>query len=135
MKTTDVTFEDMAGSVLAVPPLARNADLRLNRAENLKIIRHLENGGATTLMYAGNANFYNIPLSEYREVLEFIAEGAGEDSWVIPSAGPDYGRLVDQSSVLRDMRFPTAVVLPLQFPATPQGTEAGIRPWSYPSQV
>lgn len=127
MKTSPVGFEDLANSVVAVPPLARDAALRIERAENRKIIHHLERGGVTTLMYGGNANFYNIPLSEYRETLEFFTEAAGEDSWVIPSAGPDYGRLVDQAAVLREMAFPTAMVLPLGFPATPAGVEAGIR--------
>ncbi len=66
MKTSPVGFEDLANSVVTVPPLARDASLRIERAENRKIIRHLERGGVTTLMYGGNANFYNIPLSEYR---------------------------------------------------------------------
>jgi dihydrodipicolinate synthase/N-acetylneuraminate lyase len=75
VKTTPVTFEDLPASVLAVPPLARHDDYTLNRAANEKLIRHLERGGVSTLLYGGNANFYNIGLSEYPEILTTLAEG------------------------------------------------------------
>ncbi|MBI3708163.1 MAG: dihydrodipicolinate synthase family protein [Proteobacteria bacterium] len=127
MKTSPVEFADIAASVLAVPPLARNADLTLNQAENRKLIRHLEAGGVSTLMYGGNANFYNLPLSEYRATLEFLAEAAGAASWVIPSLGPDYGRMIDQADILRGIAFPTAMVLPQTFPFTAAGLDTGIR--------
>ena len=45
----------------------------------------------------------------------------------IPSAGPDFGKLIDQASVLRARAFPTAMVLPQAFPATSDGAENGIR--------
>ncbi|MFQ5567113.1 MAG: dihydrodipicolinate synthase family protein [Paracoccaceae bacterium] len=127
MKTSTVTFEDLSASVMAVPPLARHADLRLNREENRKLVDHLEAGGIRTLLWGGNANFYNLPLSEYVETLEFLAQTARVDTWVIPSAGPDFGRLMDQARVLRDMPFPTVMALPQQFPATPSGVEKGLR--------
>ena len=127
MKTTSVTIDDLSSSVLAVPPLARHADLSLNYAENTKLIRHIEGGGVRTLMYGGNANLYNVPLSEYAAILEFLVEAAGEKTWVIPSVGPDYGRMMDQADILKTSPFPTCMVLPLAFPATPSGVEAGIR--------
>ncbi|MGQ9370159.1 dihydrodipicolinate synthase family protein [Azospirillum sp. ST 5-10] len=127
MKTTAVTVDDVARSVLAVPPLARHADLTLNRDANAALIRHLEGGGVRTLMYGGNANFYHIGLHEYAEALDLLAEAAGADSWVIPSAGPDFGKMMDQVAVLRERAFPTAMVLPLTFPATPGGAARGIR--------
>lgn len=127
MKTSAVTKNDLAGSVLAVPPLARNADYSLNAAENVKLIRHLEAGGVTTLMYGGNANFYNIGLYEYADVLDFLAQSAARNTWVIPSVGPDFGKMMDQARVLRERSFPAAMVLPLSFPATPDGVEAGVR--------
>ena len=34
MKTTPVTFEDLQSSVIAVPPLCRNKDLSLSKAQN-----------------------------------------------------------------------------------------------------
>ncbi|MEO6960031.1 MAG: dihydrodipicolinate synthase family protein, partial [Burkholderiaceae bacterium] len=41
MKTTPVTHEDLSSSVLAVPPLARHADLSLNNAANKALIHHM----------------------------------------------------------------------------------------------
>ncbi len=127
MKTTPVTPADLAASVLAVPPLARNADLSLNEDANRRLARHLEAGGVTTLLYGGNANFYNVGVGEYAEVCAVIEAAAGEGTWVIPSVGPDYGKLMDQAKILRGTAFPTAMVLPLGFPATRDGIEGGIR--------
>ena len=127
MKTSAVSAADLARSVLAVPPLARNGDLTLNPAANTALIRHLEAGGVSTLMYGGNANFYNIGLYEYGAVLDFLEQTAAPESWVIPSVGPDFGKLLDQARVLRTRAFPTAMVLPQTFPATPDGCEKAIR--------
>lgn len=126
MKTGSVTSADLARSVLSVPPLARHADLTLHQAANRALIRHLETGGVSTLLYGGNANFYNIGLYEYVELLDFLEESAARESWVIPSAGPDFGKLIDQARVLRDRTFPTAMVLPQTFPATPAGSARAI---------
>ena len=126
MKTTPVTPDDLAASVLAVPPMARNNDWSLNIAANKKMIRHLEAGGVRTLMYGGNANFYNIGVRDYHKVLEMLETLAGEDSWVIPSIGPDFGKAIDQIDLLRSRAFPTAMVLPLQFPSTDDGLAVGI---------
>jgi dihydrodipicolinate synthase/N-acetylneuraminate lyase len=127
MKTDAVTFADLSGSVLAVPPLARNADLTFSRAANTALIRHVEAGGVTTLLYGGNANFYNIGLYEYAAILDQLAELAAPKTWVIPSVGPDFGKLMDQSAVLRSRPFPTAMVLPMTFPMTPSGAATGLR--------
>ncbi|MEP6943393.1 MAG: dihydrodipicolinate synthase family protein [Betaproteobacteria bacterium] len=127
MKTSAVGPEDLARSVLAVPPLARHGDLTLNHASNTTLIRHLEAGGVSTLMYGGNANFYNIGLYEYGAVLDFLEQTAAASTWVIPSVGPDFGKLLDQARVLRSRAFPTAMVLPQTFPATPDGCEKAIR--------
>ena len=127
VKRGNVTAADLAHSVLAVPPLARNADLSLAPGANRALIAHLEQGGVTTLMYGGNANFYNVGVAEYAPLLDFLADAVAPQTWVIPSAGPDYGKLMDQARVLRERDFPTAMVLPLGFPATPDGVERGIR--------
>ena len=42
MKTSPVTVQDLQRSVIAVPPLARHADLSLNEGANQKLLRHLE---------------------------------------------------------------------------------------------
>lgn len=123
MHTRAVTAPDLARSVIAVPPLARLPDLDLNPAANLRLIRHLEAGGVTTLMYGGNANFYHVGLYEYAAILDFLEQAVAPDTWVIPSAGPDFGKLIDQARVLKTRSFPTAMVLPQTFPATPDGSE------------
>ena len=98
MKTSAVTAADLARSVLAVPPLARNGDLTLNPSANAALIRHLEAGGVSTLMYGGNANFYNIGLYEYGAVLDFLEQTAAAESWVIPSVGPRFRQAVRPSA-------------------------------------
>ncbi len=50
MKTPKVVPEVLSASVAAVPPPARSRGLGLDRQQNLKLIRHLEAGGVTTLM-------------------------------------------------------------------------------------
>jgi len=72
MKTSPVSAAGIAASVIAVPPLARRADLCLNPEANRAMMRHLEAGGVRTMMYAGNANFYHMPLSEYAATLDFL---------------------------------------------------------------
>jgi dihydrodipicolinate synthase/N-acetylneuraminate lyase len=127
MKTTSVTAADLAASVFAVPPLARYADLTVNEDANRQLIGYLEAGGVRSLMYGGNANFYNIPTSEYVEVLDFLVDAVGPETWLIPSFGPDYGKLIDQARILRGSRVPTAMALPMSFPATSDGIETGLR--------
>jgi dihydrodipicolinate synthase/N-acetylneuraminate lyase len=127
MKTTPVTPTDLASSVIAVPPLARHRDLTINHGENAELIRYLEEGGVRSMLYGGNANLYNIGAGEYAELLDMLEENAGDDSWMIPSVGPDYGKMMDQMSILKPRHFPTAMVLPLAFPATDAGVATGIR--------
>ena len=130
MKTTPVTAADLQRSVIAVPPLARKADLTLDANANQALLRHLEQGGVRNVMYGGNANFYNVEVSEYARLVDFLADTAGEDTWVLPSAGPDYGKLMDQAAILRSRAFPTAMLLPMSFPYTDAGLADGIRRFS-----
>jgi dihydrodipicolinate synthase/N-acetylneuraminate lyase len=127
VKTSAVTPGDLGRSVIAVPPLARRPDLSLDPDANLALIRHLEAGGVSTLMYGGNANFYNVGLYEYASILDLLASAAGADTWVIPAAGPDYGKLMDMARILRGLPFPTVMALPQTFPSTPDGAERALR--------
>jgi dihydrodipicolinate synthase/N-acetylneuraminate lyase len=127
MKTTPVTPADLSASVIAVPPLARRADLSLDAAANRALIRHLEEGGVRTLMYGGNANFYHLPTSEFAATLELVAGSVRDDTWVIPSAGADYGKLMDQAAILRDLAFPTAMALPFGKPSNDSGVATALR--------
>lgn len=125
MKTTPVTPADLSASVLSVPPLARRADLTLD--PEAALIGHLQDGGVRTLMYGGNANFYHLPASEYAATLDFLAEAAGPDTWVIPSAGADYGKLMDHAAILRTRNFPTAMALPFGNPSNDGGVAMALR--------
>ena len=127
MNTNVITPEMLASSVIAVPPLARDAELKICATENAKVIRHLEDGGIRTLLYGGNAVFYHIALAEYADTLAMLRDNAGADTTVIPSVGPAFGTALDQAAVLRDFDFPTAMVLPARDIATPEGVATGIR--------
>lgn len=127
MDTRPITSQRLAASPIAVPPLARNADLSLNAEENLRQIRHLEAGGVDILLYGGNANFHHLSLGEYGPLLEFLAETAAEDSLVVPAAGPTYGLMMDQAKIARDFDFPTIMVLPLIGQTTSAGVATGLR--------
>ena len=127
MHTQTITPDTLARSVIAVPPLARNPDLTLNRAANAAVITHLEAGGITNILYGGNANFYHIAPSEYAAALAMLAELASEDTWIIPSVGPTYGVMMDQAAILREFDFPTAMVLPMTGLTTSDGVEEGFK--------
>ncbi len=127
MNNQPITSEALAASVISVPPLARHPDLSLNVAENEKQIRHLEAGGVTTLLYGGNAILYHMALSEYADFVDMLAELAGEQTLVIPSVGPAYGTMMDQASILCDMPFPTAMILPTRDMATSDGVAIAVR--------
>jgi len=127
MNTAPITPATLASSVISVPPLARNADYSLSREENLKIIRHLEGGGVTTLLYGGNAILYHTAVSEYAALLGLLAESAAENTLMIPSVGPAYGTMMDQAAILRDFDFPTAMVLPTRDVVTSDGVASATR--------
>lgn len=127
MNTDPITPRTLARSVIAVPPLARRPDLTLDLAENQALIRYLESGGVTTLLYGGNAILYHIAPSEYGRLLGMLAETAGADTLVIPSVGPAYGTMMDQADALRDFPFPTAMILPQRDLCTPDGLALAVR--------
>lgn len=127
MKTSPVTFADLQSSVIAVPPLCRNKDLSLSKAQNNKLIKHMHKGGIRTLLYGGNANLYNIAVSEYHALLKMLVDLAPDDMWVVPSVGPMYGTAMDQAKILREFAFPTAMLLPTLFPSKPAGVATGAR--------
>jgi len=124
---TSLTPARLIESVVAVPPLCRKADLSLDADENVKLIRHIEAGNVTTLLYGGNANFYHLPLSEYDEALSMLEQSAGPETLVIPSAGPAFGMMMDQTKVIRRHKFPTVMVLPQVGITTSAGVAEGVR--------
>ena len=127
MKTGALTRDELAGSVVAVPPLCRGVDGRINRGENGKLIRHLEGGGVRHLLYGGNANVYHMPLSEYAEFLDVVAGEAGDETAVVPAVGPAWGMMMDQAKELKGRGFASVMVLPHQGITSDEGVATGIR--------
>lgn len=125
MRTTLKGPADWQASVIAVPPMARTKGLDFAADPNRRLIRHLEAGGISIIMCGGNANFYNIAISEYEEVLDFLEEAVGADTWVIPSIGPAFGAMRDQAAILARRKFPAAMVLPTT--ANAKGLDRAIR--------
>jgi len=127
MRTSALSTVDFRG-VFPVPPLCRNDDARrsLNFEETGKIVRHIAGGGITNFLYGGNAFLYHLTLSEYEALLEWMS-GADSSYLMIPSAGPSYGRAMDQAPLLRKHGFPTVMLLPSGDPRDAAGLEKGYR--------
>lgn len=127
MDTRSITPARLAASVIAVPPLARDTNLRIDAAENQRLVRFIEAGGVNSLLYGGNAVFYHLRPSEFARVLGMLTEIVAEETLVVPAVGPSYGTMMDQAEVLRDFDFPTAMILPQREVCDPAGIAAGIR--------
>ncbi len=125
MKTT-CSPADLHHSVISVPPLCRDASGKVDAAENAKVIRHIEAGGVSTLLYGGNANFYNIAPSEYADVLAQLEAAAAPGTWIVPGIGPYFGMAMDQAAILARTRFPTAMLLPTVAVSSPEGVRRGV---------
>jgi len=111
-----------------VPPLARKADPRrtLDFPQNDRLVRHMAEGGITRFIYGGNAFLYHISLGDYEELLEWLT-GFGDNLLAIPSAGPSWGRAMDQAPLVRKRRFPAVMILPCADPRDASGLEQGLR--------
>jgi 4-hydroxy-tetrahydrodipicolinate synthase len=127
MKTDAVTVADLGRSVIAVPPLARDAGGEISVEENRRLVGWLAAGGVSSFLYGGNANLYHMGLAEFPALLDLLAEIAPDGAWVIPSVGADFGKALDQVAVLRDYPFPTAMALPMAGPTKPAGVATGLR--------
>ncbi len=118
---------DLQG-VFAVPPLARRPDARhtIDFEQNNLIVNHIRRGGITRLLYGGNAFFYHLTLNEYEQLIEWLS-GYARDMTIIPSAGPAYGRAMDQAELLRRYEFECVMMLPCGDPRDATGLERGYR--------
>jgi dihydrodipicolinate synthase/N-acetylneuraminate lyase len=118
---------DSLQGVFAVPPLARTLDA--NRAidfeQNSRIVRSIAKGEITRFIYGGNAFLYHLTLNEYEQLLEWQTEIKRDGLWIVPSAGPSYGRLIDQAKLLRRFTFPCVMTLPCGDPLMQQELVAG----------
>ncbi|MCP3710003.1 dihydrodipicolinate synthase family protein [Paraburkholderia sp. CNPSo 3274] len=126
MNVSPIVESEFASTVMAVPPLARRPDFSLDVEQNRKLIRHMEAGGIRTLLYGGNANLYHVAVSEFRELLDMLADLTAPETRVIPAIGPDYGKMLDQARIFAQTQYQTAMVLPLSGFTTPAGVEAGL---------
>jgi 4-hydroxy-tetrahydrodipicolinate synthase len=124
-----VNNESTLNGVYAVPPLARRADpaRTIDFEENARIVNHIAEGGITRLIYGGNAFFYHVTLREYEQILEWLGHMQREGLWFIVSAGPSFGRLMDQAPLLRQFGISCAMVLPCGDPRDASGIGRGLR--------
>jgi dihydrodipicolinate synthase/N-acetylneuraminate lyase len=129
-----MTHDSLKG-VFAVPPLARKATRALDLEQNSRIVRSIANGGVTRFIYGGNAFLYHLTLAEYEQLLEWQAQIQQDDLWLIPSAGPSYGRLMDQARLLRRFTFPCVMTLPCGDPRDAAGLERGLREFAEAANV
>jgi dihydrodipicolinate synthase/N-acetylneuraminate lyase len=127
MSNTEWTDETYAG-VFAVPPLARaaNSERSLDFEQNNQIVRHIVDGGVTRFIYGGNAFLYHVTLSDYAALLDWMSEWS-KDCVMLPSAGPSFGRLIDQAMLLKTHKFPGVMALPCGDPRDAPGLEQGLR--------
>jgi dihydrodipicolinate synthase/N-acetylneuraminate lyase len=123
--------------VFAVPPLARTVGKTraIDFEQNSEIVRYIANGGITRFIYGGNAFLYHLTLDEYEQLLEWQAKIQRDGLWLIPSAGPSYGRLMDQAKLLRRFGFPCVMTLPCADPRDAAGLERGLREFAEAADV
>jgi dihydrodipicolinate synthase/N-acetylneuraminate lyase len=116
-------------SVFAVPPLARvpGKTRAIDFEQNSRIVRYIAHGGISRFIYGGNAFLYHVTLAEYEQLLEWQAGIQQDGLWLIPSAGPSYGRLMDQAPLLRRFAVPCVMTLPCGDPRDAAGLEQGLR--------
>jgi dihydrodipicolinate synthase/N-acetylneuraminate lyase len=127
MRTTALTPADLRG-VFPVPPLCRKpgAGRELDFAESAKVVAHIAAGGIKNFLYGGNAFLYHLTLKEFEALLEWMTGFPG-DHVMIPSAGPSFGRAMDQAPLLKKYKFPCVMLLPCGDPRDAAGLEAGYR--------
>jgi dihydrodipicolinate synthase/N-acetylneuraminate lyase len=115
--------------VFAVPPLARSAGngRAIDFEQNSRIVRHIAEGGISRFIYGGNAFLYHVTLAEYEQLLEWQASVQRDGQWFLMSAGPSYGRLMDQAPLLRRFAVPCVMILPCGDPRDATGLEQGLR--------
>jgi len=127
MRTHPVHAADWRG-VFPVPPLARagGGDQPIDFEQSRRIAAHIAAGGIKNFLYGGNAFLYHIRLGEYHALLDWMT-GFPADHWMIPSAGPSYGRAMDQAELLKSYDFPCVMLLPCADPRDAKGLERGYR--------
>lgn len=124
-----------SNTIVPVPPLARREDGEISPENNRAIMAHLEQGGVTTYLIGGNALVHHWPMSKYAEWWDGLVEVAPEQSTLVPSVGPDAGKLHDQAKILATRRVPMAMLLPVAGPFNPEGLSETMRAFHAESGV
>lgn len=126
MTQTDIATR-LGRTVVAVPPVAWTNELELAEEQNRKLIKHIERGGVGALLYGGNANLYHYDRGRFAALLDLLGDAAAPGTDIIPSIGPDFGKLLDEARLLRNRNFAGVMALPMTFPTHPDGIEKAIR--------
>ena len=135
MNRNTLTPQELRG-VFSVPSLPRSNHARrlIDFKENDRLARHISAGGITRFLYGGNAFLYHLALSEMQVLFDWMS-GAPDDWWMLPSAGPSFGRLMDLTRLLRKHRFPAVMHLPCSDPRDAAGLEQGLRDFADASET
>ena len=81
-----------------VPPLIRQRGKReINFEENARLVRHFVQEGISRFIYGGNTFLCHVTLAESEQILRWLSEMQPDELWFILSAGPSYGRFMDQA--------------------------------------
>lgn len=113
-------------SVVAVPPIALTADLKVALEPNAALVRHIARGGVDILLYGGNANLYHYGMGDFADAIVMM-EAASREARVIASIGPDFGKMLDQAPLIERSSLRNVMLLPVAFPSDSHGTGDGIR--------
>jgi dihydrodipicolinate synthase/N-acetylneuraminate lyase len=118
---------DFNSSVVAVPPIALTPGFAVAEAANTALVRHIERGGVSILLYGGNANLYHFSLGLYADALAMMVGAAGSATRIITSIGPDFGKMQDQAALVEQSGLRNVMLLPTAFPADSDGVANGAR--------
>lgn len=127
MRTGPIGTAELARTVLAVPPLALDARRRIRFEECRKLVARCEAAGVRAVLWGGNAQLAHWPVSRLGELFEMAEETAGPETIVVPSIGPDWGKLVDGARALAATAFACAMALPMPGPTTSEGVATALR--------
>src|SRR5690606_15503606 len=103
---------DFRSTVVAVPPIALTADLKVAPEHTAALVRHIVGGGVDILLYGGNANLYHFSLNDYADALA-VMEAASREARVITSIGPDFGKMLDQAPLIERSSIRNVMLLPM----------------------
>jgi dihydrodipicolinate synthase/N-acetylneuraminate lyase len=127
MSPRPLSPSDFARSVVAVPPIALDAEGRVAAETNRRLMAHIAGGGITTLLYGGNANLYHYGATLFREALETLHADCPDSARILFSIGPDFGKSMDQVAEIRQAGVVDVMLLPTAFPSDPRGVAEGAR--------